>query len=219
MNTRISRRSYKKADARYSPIDLIVCEGETEVDYLCEFARSLRIHAHICKGDGTDPMSIVNTAKRKQKEDGVKYDQVSCVFDRDHDISAFSQAIEACRQRKFIPIVSNPCFEVWPVFHFQSRESGFGGPQEVLRILKKMPRFSDYDKDGVQVFNATQHLLQAACRNASMVASRQQNNPQKDPFTSMHILIDRFYVLKEDQKMKQDNVQKLELRHVYEKVK
>jgi hypothetical protein len=33
------------------------------------------------KGDGTDPKSIVNTAKRKSKEDGVKYDKVFCVFD------------------------------------------------------------------------------------------------------------------------------------------
>lgn len=68
MTRRISIRSYRKPDTLYSPLDLVVCEGETEVDYLCEFARNLRIHVHICKGDGTDPKSIVNTAKRKSKE-------------------------------------------------------------------------------------------------------------------------------------------------------
>lgn len=135
MTRRISIRSYRKPDTLYSPLDLVVCEGETEVDYLCELARSLRIHVHICKGDGTDPKSIVNTAKRKSKEDGVKYDRVFCVFDRDNDLSSFLEAIELCKTRKFIAIVSNPCFELWPYLHFQIRESGFGGPQQMLRAL------------------------------------------------------------------------------------
>jgi len=56
----------------YSPFDLVVCEGETEMDYFSELARSLCVHVHICKGDGTDPKSIVNTAKRKAKENGMK---------------------------------------------------------------------------------------------------------------------------------------------------
>lgn len=76
MNRKMSKRSYRKPDVRYSPIYLIVCEGETEVDYLSEFARTLRVHAHICKGDGTDPRSIVATALRKSKSEGVKYDQI-----------------------------------------------------------------------------------------------------------------------------------------------
>jgi hypothetical protein len=106
MTKPISKRSFRKPDARYAPIDLVVCEGETEVDYLCELARSLHIHVHICKGDGTDPKSIVNTAKRKSKEDGVKYDKIFCVFDRDNDLSSFLEAIELCKSRKFIPITN-----------------------------------------------------------------------------------------------------------------
>lgn len=63
MTKRISIRSYRKPDNLCSPLDLVVCEGETEVDYLCEFARSLRVHAHICKRGGTDPKNIVNTVR------------------------------------------------------------------------------------------------------------------------------------------------------------
>ncbi len=62
--------------------------------------KKFAIHVHICKGDGTDPKSIVNTAKRKSKEDGVKYDKIYCVFDRDNDLSAFLEAIELCKSRK-----------------------------------------------------------------------------------------------------------------------
>jgi len=181
MTRRISIRSYRKPDTLYSPLDLVVCEGETEVDYLCELARSLRIHVHICKGDGTDPKSIVNTAKRKSKEDGVKYDKVFCVFDRDNDLSSFLEAIELCKSRKFIAIVSNPCFELWPYLHFQIRESGFGSPQQMLRALKKLPGFENYDKDGVQIFNATIHFIDMACKRASFLVSKQHDDPKEDP--------------------------------------
>jgi len=199
MTRRISIRSYRKPDTLYSPLDLVVCEGETEVDYLCELARSLRIHVHICKGDGTDPKSIVNTAKRKSKEDGVKYDKVFCMFDRDNDLSSFLEAIELCKSRQFIPIISNPCFELWPYLHFQMRESGFGSPQQMLKALKKLPEFAEYDKDGVQIFNTTFHLIEMACKRASSLVSKQHDEPKEDPFTNIHMLIKRFLVLKKKQ--------------------
>ncbi len=141
--------------------------GETEVDYLCEVARSLRIHVHIIKGEGTDPKSIVNTAKSKSKE--TKYDQVFCVFDRDNDQAAYLNAIALCRDKNFIAITSNPCFELWPYLHSQLRETRFGTPQQVVKALKKMHGFSEYDKDGVQVFNSTYHLIETGCKNASML--------------------------------------------------
>lgn len=199
MTNKISRRSYNKPNLFHSPIDLIVCEGETEVDYFCELARHLRIHAHICKGDGTDPKNIVNTAKRKSKEDGVRYDKIFCVFDRDNDLTSFLAAIELCKSRKFIPIVSNPCFELWPYLHFHVREAGFGNPQQMLKALKKWPDFNEYDKDGVQIFNATHHLIDTACSRASLLALRQCDNPKEDPFTNIHILVKRFQALRNEQ--------------------
>lgn len=137
MTKSISIRSYRKPDLRYNPIDLVVCEGETEVDYFSELARSFRIHVHICKGEGTDPKNILSTAIRKSKENGIRYDKIFCVFDRDNELSVFLDVIELCNNKKFIPIVSNPCFELWPFLHFQMRETGFGSPRQLLRALKK----------------------------------------------------------------------------------
>ncbi len=199
MTKKLSIKSYRKPDNRYSPLDLVVCEGETEVDYFCELARNLRVHVHICKGDGTDPKSIVNTAKRKAKEDGVKYDQIFCVFDRDNNLLAFLEAIQMCKSKKIVPIVSNPCFELWPYLHFQLRESGFGSPQQILKALKKLPGFEDYDKDGVQIFNVTFPLIDTACKWASGLVLKQHDDPKEDPFTNVHLLIKRFYILKEQQ--------------------
>lgn len=197
MTKRLSIKSYRKPDNRYSPLDLVVCEGETEVDHLCELARSWRIHVHIIKGEGTDPKSIVNTAKAKSKE--LKDDRIYCVFDRDNDLAAFLSGIELCKHKNFIPIVCNPCFELWPYLHFQLRETGFGGPQQMLKALKKLPGFSSYDKDGVQIFNSTHGLVDTACKNASKLASQKCNDPKEDPFTNIYVLISRFVDLKKEQ--------------------
>jgi hypothetical protein len=198
MTRRVSIRSYRSPNIFYSPLDLVVCEGETEVDYLSELARSWRIHVHICKGDGTDPKSIVNTAKRRCKE-GVKYDQIFCVFDREHNGSAFLEAIDLCKAQRFNWIVSNPCFELWPFLHFQMRETGFGGPQQMIKALKRILRFEDYDKDGAQIFRDTFSLIEVACQRASLLISKQRDNPREDPFTNVHTLIRRFQLLKKEQ--------------------
>lgn len=199
MTKKLSIKSYRKPDLRYSPLDLVVCEGETERDYFSELARILRVHAHICKGEGTDPKSIVKTAMQKSKEAGVKYDQIFCVFDRDNQPSAFIQAIEQCKSKGFIPIVSNPCFEIWPFLHFQVRESGFGSPQQMLKALKKLSGFTQYDKDGVQIINDTLHLLDVACKRAAKLTSTQGNDPKNDPFTNVHLLVNRLKDLQEGQ--------------------
>lgn len=177
----------------------MVCEGETEVDYFCELARSLRVHVHICKGDGTDPKSIVNTAKRKAKEDGVKYDQIFCVFDCDNNLSGFLEAIQVCKSKKFIPIVSNPCFEVWLYLHFNMRESGFGSSQLTLKALRKLPEFENYEKDGVQIFNVTFPMIDTACKRALELVKKQYDDPSEDPFVNVHLLIKRFHILKQQQ--------------------
>ena len=85
------------------------------------------------------------------------------------------------------------------ILHFQMRESGFGSPQQMLKALKKCHGFENYDKDGVQIFNDTIHLIETACKHASALVTRQHEQPKEDPYTNFHILIKRFQVLREEQ--------------------
>ncbi len=173
MTKPISKRSFRKPDARYAPVDLVVCEGESERDYLSELARSWRIHVHICKGDGTDPKSIVNTAKRKLKEDGVKYDNFFCVFDRDKNLSDYLEAVELCRAKKFIPIVSNPCFELWLLLHYEEIISPLHRT-EVIKRLKTHIR--GYDKGKTGVFEITREYLNIAIERAEKLIKADDKN-------------------------------------------
>ena len=87
------------------------------------------------------------------------------------------------------------------------RESGFGSPQQIMKALKKLSGFEGYDKDGVQIFNATFPLIDTACKRASELVSKQQDDPKEDPFTNVHILISRLKALKEKQNYF-DNIRK-----------
>jgi hypothetical protein len=68
--------------------------------------------------------------------------------------------------------------------------------------LKRVDGLADYDKDGVSIFHATNHLLETACKNAVNLAKK--NNPEEDPSTNVHELIFRFQDVKAKQTFLQD---------------
>ena len=53
----------------------------------------------------------------------------------------------------------------------------------MLRALKKLPGFENYDKDGVQIFNTTIHFIDIAYKRASFLVSKQHDDPKEDPFS------------------------------------
>ncbi len=189
----ISRPLHRKPKQRSIPVDLIVCEGETEIDYLRELAKWKRVSIDIKKSKGTDPMSVVTTAKKCSKD----YDKIFCMFDKDYHAEIFFQAIEMCLKLGFIPVISNPCIEVWFLKHFLFRQAALGGPKETLNALRKhLPK---YEKDGVITFYETYPLIDTACRNAKNLNSRKQDQFHQDPYTNVDRIIlrlDEIQVLK-----------------------
>ena len=101
---------------------LILCEGETEVNYFKEFA--LCAHAtsriKVKKGIFTDPLHLVIEA-----ENLLFYDQahdrrlleVWVVFDRDKHVSYRTAFEEASKYPQIKIAWSNPCFEFWFLLH------------------------------------------------------------------------------------------------------
>ena len=78
MSRMFGKTLYRKSRSLYIPIDLVVCEGETEVDYLKEYAKHLRVRVEIIKSKGSDPENVVKTAEKVSKSD--EFEKVICVF-------------------------------------------------------------------------------------------------------------------------------------------
>lgn len=191
MTRRIPRQLQRKPKQRHIPVDLIVCEGETEVEYLGALAKLLRIHVDIKKSKGSDPLSIVNTAKKTAKG----YDQVYCVFDKDNHDANFTEAIHLCKRLGFIPIISNPCLELWFLKHYIFRQAALGGPEQTVKaLLKHLP---EYEKDGVITFYETYPYLDTACRNVRRLQSRKKDQFYQDPYTNVDQLVLRLHEIQE----------------------
>ncbi len=43
------------------------------------------------------------------------------------------------------------------------------------------------------------HFIDMACKRAASLVSKQHEDPKKDPFTNIHVLVKRFQTLKEEQ--------------------
>lgn len=106
---------------------LIVTEGtKTEPQYfdgLCFHLKATAttpVFGVTTIGSGRDPMRIVKEAERRRREEqrkGDPFDQVWCVIDVDNrDLSA---AVGLAKKLRISCAVSNPCFEVWILWHFE----------------------------------------------------------------------------------------------------
>lgn len=136
--TRSKKRPYKPKERRER--FLLCCEGVgTEPGYFNSLADFLRnrlielIEVKIAEHETTDPKQIVEQAKRlraaadreakRMHDQNLRYDQVWCVFDRDEHVH-FNEAIKQASDNNLDLAVSNPCFELWILIHFQDQTTG-----------------------------------------------------------------------------------------------
>ena len=121
------QRSAGKRDERR--IIRVLTEGAvTEPGYLAQWARrnhQIRIET---KDSGMVPLSLVQRAREYQKVNarlqnrgqGVDFDEIWCVFDVDQHPN-LAQAINEARQSSISVALSNPCFELWLILHYEDQ--------------------------------------------------------------------------------------------------
>nr|VFJ50570.1 MAG: RloB-like protein [Candidatus Kentron sp. DK] len=197
------RRSEQMAAGHYEYV-LIVCEGEkTEPDYFTELRKGYRLSAiniMIVTADGSDPMSVVRTARRvqqKRKQQRKRpYDRVYCVFDRDEHahFEDASRQLENLRKQRFYPIRSWPCFEFWLLLHFTYTRRPFerDGRQTAARncesaLRREMPH---YRKGATGVFMELLPRLEAARERAARAREDAKATLENNPSTEVHELVD-----------------------------
>ncbi len=115
------------------PRILIVCEGTvTEPGYFEELRRLYRRVVDVKISPGGVPKTLVERAaafkkacEREatvKKDDNLRYDEVWCVFDVD-DHPKIADARQQARDNGINLAISNPCFELWVLLHFQDQRA------------------------------------------------------------------------------------------------
>ena len=119
--------AFREPRARF----LIVCEGAvTEPHYFNDLRLQERGLVEVKIVSGGAPKTLVEravelkkeseSAARRRKEDNLRYDHVWCVFDIDEH-PLVPEAKQQARDNGIGVAVSNPCFKLWLLLHFQNQ--------------------------------------------------------------------------------------------------
>lgn len=112
---------------------LVVCEGRvTERCYFSDLRHLDRSPVSLEIVSGAVPKTLVEiavkrkhestSAARRERDDNLKFDEIWCVFDVDEHPNV-SEAKQQARDNGIKVAVSNPCFELWALLHFQDQRA------------------------------------------------------------------------------------------------
>jgi hypothetical protein len=143
------RRPYREVKRRI----LIVCEGVvTERHYFNDLRIQTKSLVELQIEPGGTPKTLVERGvelkkaaekvAKREKDQNLRYDAVWSVFDVDQH-PFLSEAQQQARDNGIEVAISNPCFELWALLHFQDQHAHIER-HEVQRLCRHhMPR---YDK-------------------------------------------------------------------------
>lgn len=179
---------------------LVLCEGEeTEPAYLAALSAEFR-HPLVeiqVEGYGEDPKSLVERAverkrqaereSRRRRDPGLPFDAIWCVFDVD-DHTRLADARQQAQAHGIRLAISNPCFELWALLHFQE-QTAFLNREKVRGSLKK--HLPEYRKS--LQFDRLWPGYEEAVQRAENLDRRceERGCPGDNPSTGVYVLTER----------------------------
>ncbi|MEH1863972.1 MAG: RloB family protein [Nostoc sp.] len=166
---------------------LIACEGsKTEPIYFNSIRNELRsstldiiVLPHQNK---TDPRSIIERLieERQQRKDNQQWsteDEAWAVFDGDEHIEKslenWQSAINRATSQKINLAITNPCFELWYLIHFQDHFAQINRDRLVNLLGKHIP---NYDKSMCLYPKPLKSLTEQAIQRAEKMAKEIERN-------------------------------------------
>ncbi|HYO51384.1 RloB family protein [Archangium sp.] len=176
---------------------LIVCEGqETERGYFKGFqheVRNPRVHVEVA-GETGEPLQVVQVAVRRkdeaasearqQRDENLRWDEVWGVFDVDEH-ARLDAARQLARKNGIDLAISNPCFELWALLHFQEQQAHIERDKAKAALQRHLP---GYDK--ALDFARLHPGYSEAVRRAQRLDedAERQEKPGRNPTTGVYRL-------------------------------
>lgn len=179
---------------------LVVCEGQvTEPEYIRSFqhaARNQRVHVEVAKEHGV-PLTVVQEAQRlrdeavleakRLKDQNLRYDEVWAVYDTD-DHPHLPEAHLLAEREDIKLAISNPCFELWVLLHFQDQSASIHRDKVRAALQAHMP---GYDKSlTFSPLSPKEAAYAEAVRRAKALdaAAEEHGAPGRNPTTRVDLL-------------------------------
>ena len=185
------------------PVTYVFCEGEkTEPTYFSRW-RERGMSLHIIKVSHTDPCGIIKDAQEiisGRSFEPSQGDSVWCVYDVDANSNAtLAKAAALAKRNRFDIAVSNPCFELWYILHFELQGGSMTSSAAIGKISSHV---AGYTKN-MDVFDTLSPRIQVALANAAKIERRygQKIDPLQDrscnPFTNVDVLVQKLQAQQE----------------------
>ena len=174
---------------------LIFCEGEaSEPDYLNAFKRLPEIRSNTAISLVIDPtpglpLDLVDKAAQRLRRDP-EVDECWCVFDVEwpQHHPHLDRALRMASAEGIGIAMSNPCFELWLILHFQN-QAAFLNTRDAESTSRRLDGRSGKRLDGAKYMP---HRHDACARAAELSTLHERNEtvfPDNNPSSTMHKLL------------------------------
>ena len=169
-------------------IVLFAAEGnnKTETLYFKNFNQK-NLQIKFTRGNETDPEKMMKRLLDETKDMGLGSEPEDCAFCLvDGDVNPkkdgqIARADAMAKGTKAVQIVSNPCFEIWYLCHYNHSTRQYHSSDEVVSALKELE--PAYKKENPDMYQLTIHNVNKACENAIRLEQYNQDAGHK-PHTS-----------------------------------
>lgn len=184
-----------------NPIIYLIVEGKnkTERNYLSHF-KSRNYNLYIVDSLATDPESMIKKAieiYRKNDLNEKNGDKVFCLIDLDLSAEKYKKVnamLQKNAYKKVNVIFSNPCFEVWLLYHFTEYPKPEKCSSDVKKQMKKYIKNYEENYDNYEIMGIYDKLLIAInnADNRNYLYGDDIPIYDRNPYTEVQNLMDLF---------------------------
>lgn len=191
-----------KNNRQRKSVVMLVFEGKnkTEHNYFKHFnKRENNFNLLLVDSPETDITGMAKNALKTAQRNDIKAsygDKIFCVFDLDLKEDKLIEYINLSQNKTYKDIkfiLSNPCFEIWFLFHFEKHPPKLASSQKVKEYMNKYVKNYSEDDDVFEKCNLV-NLLQNAIINANNKEKliKDTNLVDKNPYTQIPLILEEF---------------------------
>lgn len=177
---------------------LIVVEGAvTERTYFEDLGRRFRTMIDVQVDGPGVPKTLVERAVKRKKDtlalaerlanDSELFDEIWCVFDVDAH-PKIADAKQQARAHQIELAISNPCFELWTLLHYQSQTAHIERNKLASLLKRHIPRY----RKQLPLEELEARYAEALTRAVALAKDCDRLcEPHKNPSTGVHHLVER----------------------------